>query len=215
MPGCHRREDRGGPGRGQLTVPVQQGPDVPAGHVPHRDEHSRPRACGLLGWDRWPLPSITVSTHSSRPPVSDSQSQIADVLDVLALVECAPSHGFLTGPGRGGPGPVGQQAGSRGHRVRTSTSTTRASITTGESKSQSSKRTGNRTSSPVKSAGPLIAARRRSSPSPRPTGGDTLSALHIATERHQGVPPRTAAAADGDGRGQSPAPGWPVEAATR
>jgi hypothetical protein len=34
----HREDDRANPGDGHGTVPADQGPDVPAGHVAHRDE---------------------------------------------------------------------------------------------------------------------------------------------------------------------------------
>ena len=55
---------------------------------------------------------MTVSTHSSRPPISDSQSQIAASLDVLALVPSVPVTWLRDrSRSRAHPDPVGQQPG--------------------------------------------------------------------------------------------------------
>ena len=104
---------------------------------------------------------MTVSTHSSRPPISDSHSQIADCFDVLALVRSDPvtcvrdrsrSRRIRT--------PFARRPGSRAHLFTLSWYSSAPSTMSGDPNSQSSKDNGKRTSSPDKSRQPGITAFR-------------------------------------------------------
>ncbi len=110
----------------------------------------------LSAWmARWPRPSMTVSTHSRRPPISDSHSQIAALRDVLALVRCAPVI-WLRDRSRSRRirSPLPSRPGRPAQPVSDSSNSSAPSATSGESNSHPAKRSGNGTSSPVRSRQP-------------------------------------------------------------
>jgi hypothetical protein len=120
----------------------------------------------LSAWmERSAPPSMTVSAHSSRPPISDSQSQTADRFDVLALVRNAPA---IRVPDRSRSRrirtPFARSPGKRAHSITPISNNCAPSILNAESNSQSSNRSGKRTSNPDRSSEPTICARRSRRP---------------------------------------------------
>ena len=121
-----------------------------------------PLMCIRSAWmERPPSASITVSTHSNRPPMSDSQSHTAARCDVLALVLYAPLTWvpersrsrrtripFASRPGRGS------------HCVTASSYSWAPSASSGASNPQLSNRSGNGTSRPERSSDPTTATFR-------------------------------------------------------
>ena len=118
-----------------------------------------PVTCMRSAWmDRSPWPSMTVSTHSSRPPISDSHSQIAECLDVLALVRSVPvTWARDRSRSRWIRTPLACRPG-RAHPVSTSPDSRAPSARSGASKWHPSNRSGKGTSSPDRSTEPVIAA---------------------------------------------------------
>ncbi len=125
-----------------------------------------PVTCSRSAWiERSPPPSMTVSTHSSRPPISDSQSQIADSLDVLALVPSAPVTWLRDrSRSRRTRTPLASSPGTWSHLVSASSPSWAPSTVTGAVNEQPSNRSGNGTSRPARSTGPVTAAPRSRTP---------------------------------------------------
>jgi hypothetical protein len=108
---------------------------------------------------RSPWPSRTVSRQSSRPPISDSHSQTADRLDVLALVQCAPAMCDRDrSRSRRTRRPLPSRPGRRGDPVRASSKSCAPSTTGAVSNSHPSNRSENGTASPVRSSSPVTMA---------------------------------------------------------
>ena len=109
--------------------------------------------------ERSPWPSIVVSTQSRRPPISDSHSQIAARLDVLALVQCAPATWERDrSRSRRSRSPLPSRPGSRGQPVSDSSNSSAPCTTGAESNSHPSKRSGNGTTRPARSRQPATTA---------------------------------------------------------
>ncbi len=118
-----------------------------------------PVTCNRSAWMERSPPWITVSTHSSRPPISDSQSQIADSLEVLALVLSAPVT-WLRDRSRSRRirTPLASRPGTLSHPVSASSASWAPSTVTSEANEQPSNRSGNGTSRPARSRPPVTSA---------------------------------------------------------
>jgi hypothetical protein len=118
---------------------------------------------------RSPLACMTVSVQSRRPPISDSQSQIADFFDVLALVERPPvmreCDRFRSRCTRI---PLASRPGILSQPVSASSCRLAPSNDGAESNTHPSNRNGYGTSIPARSRQPTIAASRKLIPWNRP-----------------------------------------------
>ena len=108
---------------------------------------------------RSPWPSMTVSRQSSRPPISDSHSQTAARLDVLALVQYAPAMCDRDrSKSRRSRRPLPSKPGRHGEPVKASSKSCAPSTTGAASNSHPSNRSENGTTSPVRFSSPVTMA---------------------------------------------------------